>query len=102
METIKLQYQDLLICDPCYIKAVKSNNQLRYDALKHVKTIHEGSDGEYPIQLASRVEWLGVNPKTLAKDLDITKEQLDLYLGGEGIPDEVGERIIALKEEMGL
>lgn len=39
------------------------------------------------------------NPETLAKDLGITKEQLDIYLGGEEIPDEVGERALALKQE---
>lgn len=38
-------------------------------------------------------------PETLAKDLEITKEQLDIYLGGEEIPDEIGEQIIALKQE---
>lgn len=38
-------------------------------------------------------------PQALANALEITKEQLDLYLGGEEIPDEVGERAVALKQE---
>ena len=38
-------------------------------------------------------------PEILAKDLEITKEQLDIYLGGGEIPDEIGEQIIALKQE---
>ena len=39
------------------------------------------------------------NPETLAKDLEITREQLDIYLGGQEIPDEVGEQLITLKQE---
>ena len=42
------------------------------------------------------------NPTTLAKDLGITKQQLDVYLGGKEIPEELGDKILELKEEMGL
>lgn len=38
-------------------------------------------------------------PEALAKDLGITKEQLDIYLGGEEIPDDVGKQAVALKQE---
>lgn len=61
MTTIKLNYQDLLIVDPCYIKNVKTFGEQRFDALKLVNVLHEGDDGEYPIELASGCKWLGVD-----------------------------------------
>lgn len=53
METIKLNYQDYLVCDPCYIKGVRCGGEPRFDALRCVEVLHCGSDGEY------EVEWLG-------------------------------------------
>lgn len=53
METIKLKYNDLLIIDPCYIKHIKND---RFDSLKHIKTIHEGDDGEYDIYVDGKFE----------------------------------------------
>ena len=61
MSTIKLNYQDLLIVDPCYIKEVKSGGEQRFDALKLVDVLHEGDDGYYPIELASGCKWIGVD-----------------------------------------
>ena len=58
---IKLNYQDILIVDPCYIKDVKTSGEQRFDALKLVQVLHEGDDGEYPIELASGAKWLGVD-----------------------------------------
>lgn len=61
METIKLEYQDLLICDPGYIKSVACSGEPRFDALRCVEVLHDGDDGEYPIETASGCHWLGVD-----------------------------------------
>mgnify|MGYP004448004499 CR=1 FL=1 len=47
--TINLKSGELLVVDPCYIKCVSDGKDDRYDALKHIKTIHEGDDGYYDI-----------------------------------------------------
>lgn len=64
---MKVNYKDTLIVDPCYIKNVTdSAGDARFDALKHVKTLHDGDDGEYPITYVTDdgeeyTEWLGVD-----------------------------------------
>lgn len=58
MQTIELKSQDLLIIDPCYIKHVEDE---RYDALKLVKVLHEGDDGEYEISTPDKKALLGVD-----------------------------------------
>lgn len=50
MVTIEMKYKDLLVIDPCYIKHIENE---RYDALKLVKVLHEGDDGEYLISVPS-------------------------------------------------
>lgn len=57
----KLEYNDLLICDPCYIKSVMACGENRFDALKHIKTLHEGDDGEYEFMLCDQRFSLGVD-----------------------------------------
>ena len=61
METIKLNYNDLLICDPGYIKSVKNCGEPRFDALRCVEVLHDGDDGVYPIQTPSDCYYLGVD-----------------------------------------
>lgn len=61
METIKLDYTDVLVCDPCYIKSVKSDGEDRFDALKCVHTLHDGDDGEYGVKTTSGTHYLGVD-----------------------------------------
>lgn len=59
MEKIKLEMGDAIIIDPCYIKQVKYGGEMRFDALKHEKTLHEGDDGEFEIKLASGSRYVG-------------------------------------------
>ena len=53
MSKVKMKMGDLLIVDPGYIRSVKGDfggpDEERFDGLKHVKTLHEGDDGEYEI-----------------------------------------------------
>ncbi len=61
MEMIKLNYLDLLICDPCYIKGVKCRGENRFDALKCVETLHDGDDGCYVVKVGDKETELGVD-----------------------------------------
>lgn len=65
METIKLNYKDLLIIDPGYIKEVRTTfcdiTEPRFDALKLVKELHSGDDGEYEIRTSDGSHFLGVD-----------------------------------------
>lgn len=56
---VKLNYGDGVITDPCYIKSVSFADELRFDALKHVKTIHDGSDGLIRVGLADKTVDVG-------------------------------------------
>ena len=52
---LKLNYGDLLVCDPCYIRFVgnyyaKENKCPRYDALKLVKEFALGGDGDVALR----------------------------------------------------
>lgn len=47
MKTLELESKDILIIDPCYIKRVHFDGEDRFDALKCVKTLHDGDDGEF-------------------------------------------------------
>lgn len=47
MQTIKMKPNDVLVIDPCYIKGVDDSISTRFDALKLVRTLHEGDDGDY-------------------------------------------------------
>lgn len=59
MKTIKMETNDLLVIDPCYIKRVKEpiayrngegyDYKDRFDGLKCVRTLLEGDDGDYEI-----------------------------------------------------
>ena len=51
MEIVELKCGDYLICDPCYVKRVTFGDDLRFDALRCVKVLFEGSDGEYDITI---------------------------------------------------
>lgn len=51
-KNIKMNTYDLLIIDPCYIKHIRvsrDDNEDRFDGLKHLKTLHDGDDGEYGV-----------------------------------------------------
>lgn len=62
METLNLTIGDTLIADPCYIKEVSYADEPRYDALKHIQTLHEGDDGEFPVKLDNgETIYLGVD-----------------------------------------
>ena len=60
MEDINLHYNDILVCDPCYIKSVESNGVARFDALKLVKEFSKG-DGDYPVKVGDEVVILPVD-----------------------------------------
>lgn len=78
IESVQLKYNDLLVIDPCYIKSVKDDSgELRFDALKCVKTLHEGDDGSYVISAGDTVELLGVDSGriwVLRAEFDCTAE----------------------------
>lgn len=61
METIKLEAGDKIIVDPCYIKSVKSHGDLRFDALRTTQVLHDGGDGEFPVNANGKKYWLGVD-----------------------------------------
>lgn len=62
MGTIKLNYQDVIITDPCYIKRVSDRSgTLRFDALKLIEVIHDGGDGEFPVETPDGTRYLGVD-----------------------------------------
>lgn len=65
METIRLNYGDILICDCGYIKEVScewnGEKELRFDALKLIKVLHEGDDGVYTVRAGSKTADLGVD-----------------------------------------
>lgn len=65
METIKLNYGDILICDCGYIKEVScewnGEKELRFDGLKLIKVLHEGDDGVYSVRAGSKTADLGVD-----------------------------------------
>lgn len=57
----EMNYGDYLIVDPGYIKKVTDGIDLRFDALKCVKTLWEGDDGVYRV----------CNEKGLLKELGV-------------------------------
>lgn len=57
----KIKYKQKLVCDPCYIKQVKCAGENRFDALKHVKTLHEGDDGCFEVRFRGEKALLGVD-----------------------------------------
>lgn len=59
MSVLKLKTNDCLIIDPCYVKQVTSCGNPRFDALRCVKVLHEGSDGCYGVELNSKLDWKG-------------------------------------------
>ena len=66
MKTLKLDYGDILVMDCGYIDGVYGTyggvREPRFDALKHVKTLHSGDDGCYAIwQGKNRLGELGVD-----------------------------------------
>lgn len=58
MQTIELNTGDQLVIDPCYIKHIKNE---RYDAIKHVATLHDGDDGVYTVEWRGERYTLGVD-----------------------------------------
>ena len=84
METIELDYQDILIVDPGYIKRVVFADELRFDALKLVEVLHEGDDGEFTVETPRGVVMLGVDSGRIWKlqaEFDC-KVELDAGLSG--------------------
>lgn len=61
METIKLNYKDYLVCDPCYIKEVRSGERTRFDALRCIEVLHDGDDVETRVEWRGQEAWLGVD-----------------------------------------
>lgn len=54
MEKIELEYGDGIVIDPCYIKLVNDGfggNNIRFDALKLEKVLHEGDDGSFLVEI---------------------------------------------------
>lgn len=61
-EELHLKTGDYLVCDPCYINQVIAHDSLRFDALKHVKTLYTGDDGEQDFYLnEDKIYTLGVD-----------------------------------------
>ena len=88
METIKLNYGDILICDCGYIKKVycewNGKQELRFDGLKLVKVLHEGDDGCYMVKAGDKVAELGVDSGriwAMKAEFEITVE-IDSGLSG--------------------
>lgn len=86
MKTVKMEYKDLLIIDPCYIKNVKSCGEDRFDGLKCVKTLYEGDDGMYNVFIGeTKVGEIGVDSGriwALQAEFDIDVE-VDSGFSGE-------------------
>lgn len=64
MNELHMKYGDLLIIDPGYIKDVWlefGGKMQRFDALKCVKTLHDGDDGDYLISVNGDIKELGVD-----------------------------------------
>lgn len=62
MNTVKLNYKDLLVVDPGYIKNVVSyGDEPRFDALRLVRVLHDGDDGEYCYHYDNELFALGVD-----------------------------------------
>ena len=88
METIKLNYGDILICDCGYIKKVycewNGEQELRFDGLKLIKVLHEGDDGVYYVKAGDKFKSLGVDSGriwAMKAEFDITVE-IDSGLSG--------------------
>lgn len=47
MNEVKLDYKDLLVVDPCYIKDITTLGEQRFDALRLVRVLHDGDDGVF-------------------------------------------------------
>lgn len=50
-----MNYGDILVTDPCYIKNVAYADKARFDALKLINTLHEGDDGCYIFKLRTHI-----------------------------------------------
>ena len=65
METINIEYGDILICDPGYIKFVgtewSGELEPRFDLLRCEKVLHEGDDGVYSVEYNGEKHELGVD-----------------------------------------
>lgn len=65
MANLHMNYGDLLIVDPCYIKNISTRwngfVENRFDGLKCIKTLHEGDDGCYQISVNGDIKELGVD-----------------------------------------
>lgn len=61
MKTIQMEYKQLLVIDPCYIKSVKGFGENRFDALKLVRVLHDGDDGVYRVYYPNGKAELGVD-----------------------------------------
>lgn len=54
MTKLNLKRGDKITLDPCYVKSVKDDiGDMRFDALKHIKTLHDGDDGVFDITVDS-------------------------------------------------
>lgn len=66
MKTIKLQYGDILVVDPCYVKNVATvwdgQKEQRFDGLRCGKVLHSGDDGCYEVYYnGEKLNRLGVD-----------------------------------------
>lgn len=65
-ETIKVEMGDVLIVDPCYIKNAgtvwgEKDIEPRFDLLRCEKVLHDGDDGEFPVEYNGETRYLGVD-----------------------------------------
>lgn len=87
MKKITLNYQDILIIDPCYINNVSLDigGQAKFDLLKLEKVLHEGDDGQFEVGYKGHKFNLGADSGRIwamsaETDCEVTIDVADFYL----------------------
>lgn len=89
--TIKMNAGEWLICDPGYIKKVSYAGELRFDALRCVKVLHEGDDGIYEVITPYFSRYLGVDSGriwVMRAEFDCEVEEDSGFSGYMKIPEK--------------
>ena len=64
-DVVKVEYGDILIVDPCYIKTVWTTygeeKEVRFDLLRCKRVRHNGDDGCFPVKHNGVTRYLGVD-----------------------------------------
>lgn len=92
MGLLKMVAGERLICDPCYIKNVSYDGEPRFDALKCVKVLHDGDDGEYVVSCPIQEKALGVDSGriwVMEAEFDCDVEEECLLSGYMRVPNVI-------------